>query len=341
MSCLADKQFRHPNYWRGRGGGLSAHEPPTLNSNRTLQTSGGSAVAAGNDTYGWTTLFQGERFDVVSGLYQDGARWYREQLGRFLQQDPAGYVDGANLYQYVGSGPVDHVDPSGLTSRRNYNDFHTDAAGAVILNNWLEGDGSPLFINGNDDLIFKNYMQSNELLRRSLYVMVNKEAKNGLKQDHEFYSSTHQEVENGEAIVGYNLLHGTNAQVHDFEFYGTTELSHLDNGKCVVTVKALYRWNDIIDPNEHYNTDVIKSTLATIADIAVSHRVPHDYNIHITWRETATLVFNADGSFDAASSSGWPIEKRSYKEPPGASHDWFNGGGNPQPDHPWVWSQLP
>jgi RHS repeat-associated protein len=63
-----------------------------LNSNWTLQTSGGSPVTAGNDTYGWTTLFQGERFDVVSGLYQDGARWYRAQLGRFLQQDPAGYV---------------------------------------------------------------------------------------------------------------------------------------------------------------------------------------------------------------------------------------------------------
>jgi len=37
-------------------------------------------------------------------------------LGRWLQRDPAGYVDGANLYEYVMSSPVDMLDRMGLAS---------------------------------------------------------------------------------------------------------------------------------------------------------------------------------------------------------------------------------
>lgn len=35
-------------------------------------------------------------------------------LGRWVLQEPAGYVDGADLYQFVGSDPTAAVDPSGL-----------------------------------------------------------------------------------------------------------------------------------------------------------------------------------------------------------------------------------
>ena len=39
---------------------------------------------------------------------------YSPTLGRWVQQDPAGYVDGASLYQVVRSSPASEVDPSGL-----------------------------------------------------------------------------------------------------------------------------------------------------------------------------------------------------------------------------------
>lgn len=42
-------------------------------------------------------------------------RTYDTYTGRFLQQDPVGYVDGASLYQYVRSMPVETIDPMGLT----------------------------------------------------------------------------------------------------------------------------------------------------------------------------------------------------------------------------------
>lgn len=42
------------------------------------------------------------------------ARWYDPTTGRWSQRDPAGYVDGGNLYQYVASNPLKYVDPWGL-----------------------------------------------------------------------------------------------------------------------------------------------------------------------------------------------------------------------------------
>ncbi len=51
-------------------------------------------------------LYQGMALDPVTGLYYERARWYSPSLGTWISQDPAGYINGADTYQYVGDGPL-------------------------------------------------------------------------------------------------------------------------------------------------------------------------------------------------------------------------------------------
>jgi RHS repeat-associated protein len=59
--------------------------------------------------------FVGREYDSATGLYFDRARNYDPATGRFLSRDPMGFRAGdANLYRYVGNGPVNWTDPTGL-----------------------------------------------------------------------------------------------------------------------------------------------------------------------------------------------------------------------------------
>ncbi len=71
-----------------------------------------TASAYGN-SYGFT----GRRWDAETGLWYYRNRMYHASIGRFLQRDPAGYVDGVNLYAYVINSPLSFVDPSGTMLR--------------------------------------------------------------------------------------------------------------------------------------------------------------------------------------------------------------------------------
>jgi hypothetical protein len=46
-------------------------------------------------------------------------------MGRWLSSDPAGYVNGLSLHQYVGSVPIELVDPSGLKFALCYPHAHS------------------------------------------------------------------------------------------------------------------------------------------------------------------------------------------------------------------------
>jgi len=79
---------------------------------------GKQTVLAGNwsattDAYAWVYLHQGGRYNAVTNLYHFRFRDYSADAGRWMSQDPAGYVDGASLYQGLVSNPIRYLDPSG------------------------------------------------------------------------------------------------------------------------------------------------------------------------------------------------------------------------------------
>ncbi|WP_223481322.1 MULTISPECIES: RHS repeat domain-containing protein [unclassified Pseudomonas] len=60
-----------------------------------------------------TVRYSGKERDAT-GLYYYGFRYYVAWLQRWLNPDPAGAVDGLNLYRMVGSNPIGYRDESGL-----------------------------------------------------------------------------------------------------------------------------------------------------------------------------------------------------------------------------------
>ena len=73
----------------------------------------------GNVTSGDTSmtryLFTSREFDTDTDLQYNRARWYDAEVGRWISEDPLGFVAGdANVARYVGNGPDIYVDPTGL-----------------------------------------------------------------------------------------------------------------------------------------------------------------------------------------------------------------------------------
>ena len=52
-----------------------------------------------------------------TGLLNDGLRYRDRDLGVFITRDPAGFVDGPNVYAYVRQNPWSKFDPDGLAER--------------------------------------------------------------------------------------------------------------------------------------------------------------------------------------------------------------------------------
>jgi RHS repeat-associated protein len=77
---------------------------------RTVMNSSYGSIS---DSYSFQVGFQGGLMDSVTGLVHFGARDYDSFTGRWMQQDPKGYINGANKYQLELSSPIGRSDPSG------------------------------------------------------------------------------------------------------------------------------------------------------------------------------------------------------------------------------------
>jgi RHS repeat-associated protein len=92
---------------------------------RYLPFGGIDAVAVDTGALTQTLRFPGQWFQAETGLHQNWMRDYDPTLGRYLQADPLGLVDGPSVYGYVKQSPVRYVDPDGRDA--------LEAVGAVAL----------------------------------------------------------------------------------------------------------------------------------------------------------------------------------------------------------------
>ncbi|MEM7391661.1 MAG: RHS repeat-associated core domain-containing protein, partial [Verrucomicrobiota bacterium] len=74
----------------------------------------GAGVSIGQSLVGNPYLFTGRRYDNETGFYYYRARYMEPRSGRFTTRDPLGYIDGLNLFAYVGQNPFRWLDPFGF-----------------------------------------------------------------------------------------------------------------------------------------------------------------------------------------------------------------------------------
>ncbi len=188
--------------------------------------------------------------------------------------------------------------------RRAGGDFESDWAGRAILLRYLNGEGDWTIRN---DPNWSRYMMANWSLREVLRPKVREIARNAFgrpRSTEETLDFVDEQfpvtIENGEGIIGYQYLHGTNRNAGDFQINGTTiRTSTLDG--VTVTLDLSYTWNDIIDPNPRYWTDRLKSAFAELITLGRAE----GYEIHITWNARAEVRFDSTGAI--VSTSGWPF----------------------------------
>jgi RHS repeat-associated protein len=64
--------------------------------------------------YSLNIRFPGQYHDAESGLHYNYFRDYDPNVGRYIESDPIGLRGALNTFTYVGSDPINAIDPSGL-----------------------------------------------------------------------------------------------------------------------------------------------------------------------------------------------------------------------------------
>src|SRR5271157_4142774 len=114
-----------------RSGTASYYQQDGLNSVTSLSNPAGALANTYTfDSFGKLTAstgtltnpyqYTGREFDPETGIYNYRARYFDQNVGRFLSEDPMGFKAGANFYRYVKNRPVNLNDPSGFYSMQGF-----------------------------------------------------------------------------------------------------------------------------------------------------------------------------------------------------------------------------
>ena len=228
--------------------------------------------------------YRGYIYDSETELYYLQSRYYDPHIGRFINADSQFNLDdsimGGNLFAYCYNNPIIIWDPTGLRGESIWS-FKNDSYGRQILTHYLYGRGQDFvkFRGG-----WEGYMKANELLKFKIQLMlipIGKTLSVGSSIPIDF--TLRMVIENGEDIIGYQYLHGTNETVGDFRVIG--KITKYEFG---FQINCIYIWNDIIDPNFIYESDSIKAAFAKKIPFAN----PTDYTIKLIWGDQSFISFN-------------------------------------------------
>jgi RHS repeat-associated protein len=128
-----DNHLRSTNVELDQDGALISYEEYTPYGTTSFQVENGAAEVSAK-RYRYT----GQERDEESGLSYHGTRYYACWLGRWTSADPAGLVDGPDLYRYARANPVRFNDPGGQQP--------PDPASFATLESFIEASPAPYSI---------------------------------------------------------------------------------------------------------------------------------------------------------------------------------------------------
>ena len=112
---LANQQYRYTLSDHLRSCTLELDSQARVVSRETYHPFGTTAFSEKGDSSesSYRTLCYSGKERDATGLYYYGLRYYMPWLQRWINPDPKGYMDGPNLYAFVGGNPVRFMDTDG------------------------------------------------------------------------------------------------------------------------------------------------------------------------------------------------------------------------------------
>ncbi|WP_232918265.1 RHS repeat domain-containing protein, partial [Pseudomonas syringae] len=140
--------------------------------------------------------FQGQYFDVETGLHYNTFRYYDPEIGRFITQDPIGLLGGFNLYRYTPN-PVRWTDALGLV--------HELTPGYNVYGLFQEGAEKPYYVGVTDDLARRRneHIGTNRLSPGTEMVPLDKNVNYGQARGYEQAYIEHYETKTG--VIGKEI----------------------------------------------------------------------------------------------------------------------------------------
>jgi len=127
----------------------------------------GNTLSETNPSAGGRIKFQGGEYDPETGLYRFGARYLNTTTGQWLTEDPLGFGGGdTNLKRFVGNGPTNGTDPSGLEIISNFEiDSYLDE---VMVTKYMKEKKNDGYHYTSDGVQWKNRDYPSEIVAKMI-----------------------------------------------------------------------------------------------------------------------------------------------------------------------------
>uniref|UniRef100_UPI001BBEE5D4 RHS repeat-associated core domain-containing protein n=1 Tax=Yersinia sp. Marseille-Q3913 TaxID=2830769 RepID=UPI001BBEE5D4 len=265
---------------------------------------GGTAVFSARNTMEAkykTVRYSGKERDAT-GLYYYGHRYYQPWLGRWLSADPAGTIDGLNLYRMVRNNPVTLMDEDGLApikyigSEKNGGPFELMSLGYNDLASLGRATKNSNYITAKK-IMTETYAEANNILANVLSELKNKTPEAESVIDKFFGTQSESEKKNlfSELTSKFESIKNTISEIRLLAGLGVTFIKDSPTKKVIAFVSISSKESRIyIEPDKFLSYKAIDRAGVII------HESSHLHGTYDYWYTNSLLKDMKINSIDSS-----------------------------------------